>query len=132
MPGGNVPIEYYDLLEEAVVASLATTDEMGRPQVNPVWVLCQDDDLLLSVLDGTAKLSNMRARPDVALAFIDPVDPFRYLEVRGVVATIDRYDDLSLVNLLALKYTGSEFRNARPGQVRYRVKVKVRGWTAQG
>lgn len=132
MPEGRVPIEYYDLLEEAVIAHLATVGPAGRPEVNPVWVLCEHDELHLSILEGTSKLRNVRDRPDVALSFLDPENPSRYVEVRGRVTVIERYDDLSLVNALSLKYTGSNFRNVRPGQVRFRVRVAVRGWTALG
>ncbi len=132
MPEGKVPIEYYDLLEEAVIAHLATVGPGGRPEVNPVWVLCEHDDLHLSILEGTSKLRNIRERPDVALSFLDPENPSRYLEVRGRVTAIEQYDDLSLVNSLARKYTGSDYRNSQPGQVRFRVRVTVRGWTAQG
>lgn len=132
MPEGRAPIEYYDLLEEAVIAQLATVDIAGRPQVNPVWLLCENDQILLSVLEGTSKLRNMRANANVALSLLDPQDSFRYLELRGTVAAIERYDDLSLVNALSRKYTGGDYRSAQPGQVRYRIRIDVRGWSAQG
>jgi hypothetical protein len=39
MPRGQVPEHYRDILESATHGHLATVDEHGQPQVNPVWFL---------------------------------------------------------------------------------------------
>lgn len=132
MPKVPVPLQYIDLLEGNVMAHLATVDGDGCPQVNPVWILWDADTIVMSMLEGTRKLANIQGWPHVALSLLDPEDSNRYLELRGHVTRIERYDDLSLVNLLARKYTGRDFRGARHGEIRYRVVVTVTSWTAQG
>jgi PPOX class probable F420-dependent enzyme len=132
MPGGPVPSKFADLLEGTVMAHLATVDPSGIPQVNPVWILWENGCLHVSVLSETRKLNNMRANPNVALSFLDPEDNRRYLELRGTVQSIERYDDLSLVNRLSRKYTGSDYKAAKEGQIRFHVTIAVDTWTAQG
>lgn len=132
MPVGPVPLMYRDLLEGNVLAHLATVSPDSKVSSTPVWILWNNDQVQISVLGDTKKLVNMRANPYVALSLLDPENPGRYLEIRGKVASIERYDDLSLVNELSRKYTGHDYRNVKPGQVRYRVTIAIERWSGQG
>lgn len=131
MPEGPVPRSYLDLLQGNVIAHLATVNPDGQPSVTPVWMLWQDDHVVLSVLGETRKLQNMRANPNIALSLLDPENPMRYLEMRGRVTAIERYDDLSVVNALSRKYIGHDYRNVKPGQIRFRIDIAIERWTGQ-
>jgi hypothetical protein len=43
-----------------------------------------------------------------------------------------QFDNLSWVNHLARKYTGSDFTAGKDGEHRYKVTIRVDSWTAQG
>jgi PPOX class probable F420-dependent enzyme len=131
MPTGPVPAQYHDILESTVLGHMATTDETGRPEVNPVWFIWDGEHVLVSVKGVTRKYRNLRRDPRVAISFQDAHDPERYLEIRGEVIEFIRYTTLDFVNELARKYTGEDFRYGQAGQERYKLVIRVDSWTAQ-
>jgi hypothetical protein len=130
MPKGTVPDEYTDILESTAYGHFATVAEDGRPEVNPVWILWDGEHVLVSVRAATKKYRNLRRDPRVAISFLDPEQPNRYLEIRGEVIAFERYDDLSFVNLLSRKYTGEDYSLAVPEE-RYKLTIRVDAWTGQ-
>jgi len=131
MPKGPVPERLHDLLEGTSLGHLATVDERGRPQVNPVWFLWENDQLLIGVKGDTGKLRNLRRNPWLSLSILDPGNPFRYLELRGEVVAFDEYRDLSFVNRLSRKYRGEDFDPSEHGKECYRLTVRIDSWTSQ-
>lgn len=132
MPKGPVPDRFRDILASTALGHLATVDERGRPQVNPVWVLWDGEHLLLSVRPETKKYRNLRRDPHVAISFLDPSRAERYVELRGEVIAFELHEDLTFVNQLARKYTGADFQHGHPGDHRYKVTIRVDSWTGQG
>lgn len=132
MPKGPLPESHLDLLRSPILGHLATIDPRSRPQVNPVWFLWSDDQLLLSIKPETIKFRNLRANPSAALSIVDPKDTFRYVELRGSAIDFELYTTLDFVNLLARKYTGGDFTGGRNGEERYKVTIQVNSWTAAG
>jgi PPOX class probable F420-dependent enzyme len=132
MPKGQVPDQYADILESTTLGHLATVDERGRPEVNPVWFLWDGERVLLSVRPETKKYRNLRRDPHLAISFLDPSRPERYVELRGEVVSFELYETLDFVNQLARKYTGADFQQGYPGQHRYKVTIRVNSWTGQG
>jgi PPOX class probable F420-dependent enzyme len=132
MPKGQVPARFFDILESKTLAHLATVDESGRPQVNPVWFIWDGEHVLLSIRPVTRKYRNLMANPAVAMSFLDLYRPQRYLEIRGEAVHWQLYEDLTWVNELARKYTGADYTRGFDGEQRYKVTVQVNSWTAQG
>ena len=132
MPKGPVPERCRDLLESRALGHLATIGADGRPQVNPVWFIADGEHVWLSVKADTVKFRNLQARPWAALSIADPARPERYLELRGEVVGMELYTTLDWVNVLARKYTGTDFAGGADGERRYKVTIRVDGWTAQG
>ena len=83
-----IPEKYLDLFHKKAFASLATVNPDGSPQVTPVWCDFDGKYVLVNSAKGRRKDRNMRDRPKVALALIDPENPYRYLEVRGTVEEV--------------------------------------------
>src|SRR5262245_22916243 len=131
MPRGRIPDRFADILESTTLGHLATVEEQGRPQVNPVWFLWDGEHVLLSVKPGTKKYRNLRRDPHVAISFLDPARPEHYVELRGEVIAFELYEDLTFVNLLARKYTGADFQHGYPGEHRYKLTIRVDAWTGQ-
>jgi PPOX class probable F420-dependent enzyme len=129
MPQPPIPSEFDVLLASKALAHLATIDADGKPNVNPVWFLWDGTSVLLSVLEETGKYRNLRANPRVALSISNPDEPMRYLEIRGEVTAFELYEDLTFVNQLALKFTGTEYTRGQAGQRRYKLTIHVDRWT---
>jgi PPOX class probable F420-dependent enzyme len=131
MPKGQVPEQYHDILESTTLGHLATIDENGLPNVNPVWFLWDGEHVLLSVRPVTKKYKNLRNDPHVAISFLDPNNPYRYVEIRGEVIDWELYTTLDFVNLLSRKYTGADYTRGVVGEERYKVTIRVDSWTGQ-
>ncbi len=131
MPSGPIPLAFHHLLDSTTLGHLATIDEAGRPQVNPVWFLWDGEHILLGVKANTVKYRNLRRDPHLAISFLDPEDPFHYLEVRGVAVEFERYLDLTFVNQLSQKYVGRDMDPSEKGQERYKLTVEVESWTGK-
>ncbi len=131
MPKGQVPDRFRDILESTTLGHLATVDERGLPQVNPVWFLWDGEHILLSVRPETQKYKNMRRDQHVAISFLDLSRPERYVEIRGEVISFELYEDLTFVNQLARKYTGADFKHGHVGEHRYKLTIQINSWTGQ-
>jgi PPOX class probable F420-dependent enzyme len=131
MPQGPVPEQFHKILESRTLGHLATLDEQGRPQVNPVWFLWEGEHVLVSIRPETKKYKNLRNDPHLAMSFLDPINPMHYVEIRGEVAEWKLYTTLDFVNQLAHKYTGADFTHGQDGQERYKVTIRVDSWTGQ-
>lgn len=103
-----IPEGYRDLLERPVVAALATVNPDGQPQVTPVWCDYDGEYFRVNSADGRQKVRNMRQRPQVTLLFIDPDNPYRWMEVRGEVTAITAEGAVEHINALSKKYRGVE------------------------
>ena len=79
------------------------------------------------------KHRNINREPRLALSIVDPDNPFRYLEVRGVVERIEEDPDLDFINSMAKKYLGMDkYPNHRPGDERIVLFVRPEHTTKMG
>jgi len=128
-----IPESHRDLLRSKALAMLATVNAEGLPQVTPVWFDTEGDDIVFNTARGRMKDKNLQRHPHVALAIVDPANPYRYLQVRGVIADVSEKGANDVINRLAKKYIDKDvYPWGKPGEVRvtYRVrpeKVQVMG-----
>ena len=122
---GQLPESHADLLSRPLFAHLATVRPDGAPLVNPMWFLW-DADRGVVKLTHTKRRSNynfFQSEPRVALDISDPDDPYRYLQIRGVVEAIEDDPTGAFYKVLQLRYRGTV------GEVSdraYRVVVTIR------
>jgi PPOX class probable F420-dependent enzyme len=112
----TVPDSHKDLLQDETraFAFLATSMKDGSPQVTPVWFDMDGERIRINTARGRVKEKNMKARRQVALAIIDPDDPYRYIQVRGRVVEIREAGAREHIDRLSEKYTGNpEYQNYR-------------------
>ena len=83
-----VPEGYEHLLDRPLYGHLATARPDGSPQVTPMWFAWDGEVLRFTHTSKRQKYRNIEANPNVAMSIIDPDNPYRYLEVRGVVEEI--------------------------------------------
>lgn len=120
----DIPESHKDLLkdETKAFAFLATVMEDGTPQVTPVWFNMDGEYILINSALGRTKDRNMRKRPNVALAIMDPRDPYRYLQIRGTIVAITEEGARDHINALNFKYQGNPNYRGGGERVIYRIK----------
>jgi PPOX class probable F420-dependent enzyme len=125
----TIPDSHRDLLE-LPVATLATIDREGRPQLTEVWFLAEDGEVKFSLNTTRQKVRNLQREPRCSLLLLDLANPYRYVEVRGD-AVITPDDDYAFADRVGAKY-GADLRdNDQPGEARVVVSVRparVRTW----
>ena len=121
------------LIARPVLASLTTLATDGSPQVTPLWIDLDGDDLLLNTAEGRIKARHMHRDPRVAVSVVDPDDPYNVVALRGTVTdiTTDGADDH--IDALAKKYLGVDtYPMRQEGEVRVTVRVRTDHIAMQG
>ncbi|GED96955.1 PPOX class F420-dependent oxidoreductase [Gordonia crocea] len=119
-----IPDSHRDLLDRPLYAHLATIRPDGTPQVNPMWFVFDGELVYFTNTTVRQKYKNVTAHPQVAFSVNDPDQPYRYLEVRGLVERIDADPDGALFGDLAQRY-GLPM-DGPPGDAEFRVVYVVR------
>ncbi|MCU0513492.1 MAG: PPOX class F420-dependent oxidoreductase [Anaerolineae bacterium] len=104
----HIPDAFQDLVTTTTFPTLVTVMPDGQPQGSIVWFSYDGRHILVNTARGRQKDKNMRARPQVTLVFVDPQNPYRFLEVRGQVAEITEEGALEHINQLSERYTGKK------------------------
>jgi len=117
----DLPDGYRDLLD-AQVATLATVEPDGTPQLSEIWFLYDDGDLRLSLNTTRRKTQNLVQRPQCSLLILDLQNPFRYVEVRGRARIED--DDGTFAHRLHNKYGADPSAYDNPGEGRVVVTIE--------
>ncbi|MET0704748.1 MAG: PPOX class F420-dependent oxidoreductase [Mycobacterium sp.] len=84
----EIPEGYENLLTRPLYGHLATVRPDGTPQVNVMWFAWDGELLRFTHTTKRQKYRNVRAHPEVAMSIADPDNPYKFLEVRGVVEEI--------------------------------------------
>lgn len=130
---GAIPEKYRDLFSKRAFASLGTLMPDGRPQVTPVWVDFDGQNVIFNSAKGRQKDRNVRRDPRVALAIVDPDNPYRYLEIRGRVAEITEEGADAHIDKMAKKYLGvDKYPYRQAGEVRVMYKIVPEHTTMMG
>jgi hypothetical protein len=116
-----------DLLTDKVAfANLATVMPDGSPQVTPLWFEWRDGNIRINTAVGRRKARNLDSNPKVAMAILDPTNPYRYLQIRGHVIRSTRDGADANIDALAKRYLGQDkypFRG--PGEVRVIYEIAI-------
>jgi PPOX class probable F420-dependent enzyme len=107
VPPVRIPDDYRDLLQQPVVATIATADAQGRVAVSPIWIeLVDDATVRFSSLAGTLKSRHLAENPHVALCLLDPGDAYRFVELRGVVTEVSADGAHEHLDAMTQRYWG--------------------------
>jgi PPOX class probable F420-dependent enzyme len=115
----TIPETHRDLLDTAPVGIVATVGPDGMPQVTANWFLAEEDGTVrMSLNTSRQKVKNLMRRPESTLFFMDPVNPYRTLEIRGR-AEIEPDPDYVFADRIGAKYGGDDLRTRdQPGETR--------------
>ncbi len=114
-----------DIFAKNVLAHVATLGPDGAPQVTPVWVMLDGDDIIINTALGRAKARNLASDARVAVSLTDPDNGYVAIVVRGTVVgfTTEGADDV--IDQLAKKYLDVDsYPMRREGEVRVTVRIR--------
>ncbi|GHF00147.1 hypothetical protein GCM10014715_65470 [Streptomyces spiralis] len=113
------------LLDGPVFIVLGTIQPDGSPQLSPVWVKRDGEDLLVSTTVDRRKKKNLDRDARVSIVVQDPQSPYEYAEIRGS-AELTTEGAQDLIDELSLKYTGKKYAEFNPASSQDAERVIVR------
>jgi len=121
----TIPESFSDLMrQKKAFANLATVMPDGTPQVTPVWFDYQNGLVRVNTAKGRVKARNMTEGAAVALAIMDPDNPYRYVGIQGHVVEMTESGGDAHIDKMAKKYLGKDSYPGRtPGEIRIIVKI---------
>jgi PPOX class probable F420-dependent enzyme len=121
-----IPDKYLDLVQQKkAIASLATIMPNGTPQVTPVWIDYERGMVRINTAKGRVKARNMKPGVSVALAIADPDNPYRYVQIRGRIASASEQGADAHIDRLAKKYLDQDtYPFRQPGEARIMYEIE--------
>jgi len=126
------PEDLADLLEQPLVAVLATYRKDGGVLLSPVWHRWHEGGFDVVVYSGDIKLQHLRRDPRASIVVYEHEPPYRGLEVRGE-ARLSSEGAAEAISSMAVRYLGPENGPAYAATVTNSVLVRLepdhaRGW----
>jgi len=122
-----------ELIARPVLASLATLNPDGSPQITPLWIDLDGDDVVFNTAKGRVKARNLEKDSRVAVSVVDPDDAYNVVALRGTVTDVTTEGADAHIDSLAKKYLGADsYPFRRDGEVRIRVTVRTDRIAMQG
>ncbi|MEU6666580.1 PPOX class F420-dependent oxidoreductase [Streptomyces sp. NPDC046727] len=113
------------VLDGKVFIVVGTLQPDGSPQLSPVWVKRDGDDLLFSTTVDRRKYRNLDRDPRVTVVVLNPDEPYEYAEIRGTAETTTDGGP-QLIDELSRKYTGKDYADFNPASAQDAQRVVVR------
>lgn len=107
------PSDLGDLLEQPLLAVLATRLRDGTTVLSPVWQEWTGSTFRVAVPEGDAKLTQFRRDPRASILVAENVLPYRGIEMRGTVGVTSEPFGATM-RRLASRYFGPGFDDAYP------------------
>jgi len=107
------------------IRSYRDIDARRLPQVTPVWFDYDRGTIRVNSAKGRVKVGNMKKGAPVAIAIMDPENPYRYVQIRGKVKHVTEEGADRHIDSLAKKYLGKDkYPFAKPGEVRVLFEIE--------
>ncbi len=122
-----IPPEFQDLVgpNSKAIGYLAFTLKDGAPIIAPIWFSAEDGYIWVNSSEGTLKDKRFKTMPPVALVIQDPVDRYRYLQIRGRVVAVQYDGALEHLHALSRCYDGQDFDDPGPTpRVMYKIEIE--------
>ena len=97
-------------LESRLNVHLATIDEMGDPNIQPVWFYYDRNVNELYAITGkmTKKIQNVRSRPTIYFSIDDDNFPYKGVKGKGSVTILEDSKEITpMVERIIMKYLGT-------------------------
>ncbi|MFY9784052.1 MAG: PPOX class F420-dependent oxidoreductase [Acidimicrobiales bacterium] len=112
------------VFDKQVLAHVGSLDPDGSPNVSPVWVELDGDDIVINTALGRAKARNLASDARVAVSLTDPDNPYATITVRGTVVGFTTEGADEVIDRLAKKYLNVDsYPYRREGEIRVTVRI---------
>lgn len=101
-----IPDSHKDLLEQVIVVILGSVSAEGKPSSAAVWRRWDGERIFITSDPDTRKHRNIKANPQVTVMTLDPKNPYRYIELAGIVEEITHDGALDELNRHTQMYMG--------------------------
>ncbi|MBI1279763.1 MAG: hypothetical protein GC179_16665 [Anaerolineaceae bacterium] len=101
-----IPDSHKDLLENPIVVVLTTVSAEGKPHAVGIWRRWDGEFIRITSDPNNRKHKNILANPNVSVMALDPQNPYRFLEIGGVVERIETQGALDELNRHTQMYMG--------------------------
>ena len=102
--------EVESFLESKLNLQIATIDERGEPNIQPVWFYYDKDErkLLLTTSKLAKKTQNLRNRPTIYFSIDDENLPYKGVKGKGIAAVVEDPNRIvPRADKISMKYLGS-------------------------
>ncbi len=96
------------LIDGQNFGNLATVMNDGSPQVTPVWINREGDNILVNTAVGRTKQRNILKDQRVAVSIYDQKNPYSMVLIKGHVISQSSDGADEHIDLLAKKYIGKD------------------------
>ncbi len=127
-----IPPTHADLIKQPLIGHLATIRPDGCPQSSPVWFEWDGEHLRITQLRSAQKLRNLEAHPHASLSVLDPEDPYRHVEIRLDLESVEDDPECSFVDSLAQRYLGRAHAPFHLGDHRVVVSFRPTEFSSSG
>ena len=100
------PEEIEDFLSESNIARIATVRPNNLPHVTPVWYLWENNQLLIAIMKGSVKESNIRQNNKVAVTVDSNMAPNKGVIIEGTAKIEELSNDME--RRIGLRYLKTE------------------------
>ena len=97
-------------LESKLNLQIATIDEQGEPNIQPVWFYYDKnrEKLIITTSKSAKKTQNLRNKPTVYFSIDDENLPYKGVKGKGVVSIVDDPDRVvPQADRISMKYLGT-------------------------
>ncbi|MDQ3945760.1 MAG: PPOX class F420-dependent oxidoreductase [Actinomycetota bacterium] len=127
-----IPPTHADLIKQPLIGHLATVRPDGCPQSSPVWFEWDGEFVRISQTRSAQKLRNLEAHPVASLSVLDPEDPYRHVEVRLALESVEDDPECAFVDSLAQRYLARAHAPFHLGDQRVVVTLRPTGFSSMG
>ncbi|MCH1882510.1 PPOX class F420-dependent oxidoreductase [Agrococcus sp. ARC_14] len=121
--GESIPESHRDLLLGAHIASVATLEPDGSPQVTATWVDLVDGLVVIPVKRRLRKTKNALRDARVTVLVVDREEPERFIEVRGLAELVPDPES-TLVQRIWPRYHGVAWTADDQGAERLQLRIR--------
>ncbi|MFB5631319.1 MAG: pyridoxamine 5'-phosphate oxidase family protein [Nitrosopumilaceae archaeon] len=87
---------------------LGTLDEMGDPNVHPVWYLYDNEKLYVETNKTSKKINNIRNHDSIYFCIDDEKMPYKGVRGKAIAKVLDDVDtNIPIAEKIMIKYTGN-------------------------
>ena len=130
-PGLQLPPAVLELAALPILTVVGTKRSDGEVQMNPIWFEFRDGFFWLNSNTRRTWPKNVQRDRAALLLLIDPRLPDRFAQVRCKLAEVIADPNHAVIDRLARRYTGKNFRALEPGEERITFKLEPLRVTGQ-